>query len=148
KVAVLSAGHEATIHTNLVGEYNFPNVMVAVAVGLHFGISVDDIKRAIATYQPDNSRSQWMEVGGNKLILDAYNANPTSMRAAIINFAKADLPAKMLWLGGMKEMGPDEEKEHRELVALIKEYDWADVILVGKEFARLTEGYKHFNTSA
>jgi len=148
KVAVLSAGHEATIQTNLVGEYNFPNVMVAVAVGLHFGISVDDIKRAIAAYQPDNSRSQWMEVGGNKLILDAYNANPTSMHAAIINFAKADLPAKILWLGGMKEMGPDEEKEHRELVALIKEYDWADVILVGKEFSGLTEGYKYFNTSA
>lgn len=148
KVAVLSSGHETSISTNLVGEYNFPNVMVAVAVGLHFGISVDEIKKAIAAYQPDNSRSQWMQVGTNKLILDAYNANPTSMRAAIINFAKADLKTKMLWLGGMKEMGADEEKEHKELVALVKEYDWTDVILVGKEFAGLTEGYKHFNTSA
>lgn len=148
KVAVLSTGHEATIHTNLVGEYNFPNVMVAVAVGLHFGISIDDIKQAIAAYQPDNSRSQWMQAGGNKLILDAYNANPTSMRAAIINFAKADLPDKMLWLGGMKEMGDAEEQEHRELVALIQQYDWKDVILVGKEFEGLAGGYKHFNTSA
>lgn len=148
KVAVLTTGHETTIHTNLVGEYNFPNVMVAVAVGLHFGIDIDIIKNAIATYQPDNSRSQWMQAGSNRLILDAYNANPTSMRAAIHNFAKADLPNKILWLGGMKEMGPDEEKEHKELVALVKEYNWHDVILVGKEFAGLAEGFKHFNTSA
>ncbi len=148
KVAVLSAGHEATIHTNLVGEYNFPNVMVAVAVGLHFSISIDDIKHAIAAYQPDNSRSQWMQAGSNKLILDAYNANPTSMRAAIINFAKADLPDKMLWLGGMKEMGDAEEQEHRELVALIQQYNWKDVILVGKEFEGLADGYRHFSTSA
>lgn len=148
KVAMLSTGHEATIHTNLVGEYNFPNVMVAVAVGLYFGVSIDDIKHAIAAYQPDNSRSQWMQAGSNKLILDAYNANPTSMRAAIINFAKADLPDKMLWLGGMKEMGDAEEQEHRELVALIQQYNWKDVILVGKEFEGLASGYKHFNTSA
>ncbi|MBZ0099388.1 MAG: UDP-N-acetylmuramoylalanyl-D-glutamate--2,6-diaminopimelate ligase, partial [Taibaiella sp.] len=72
----------------------------------------------------------------------------SSMRAAIVNFAKADLPNKILWLGGMKEMGPEEEKEHKELVALVKEYDWEDVILVGKEFTGLTEGYRHFNTSA
>ncbi|HEY9178701.1 MAG TPA: UDP-N-acetylmuramoyl-tripeptide--D-alanyl-D-alanine ligase, partial [Flavipsychrobacter sp.] len=142
KVAVLSTGHEATIHTNLVGEYNFPNVMVAVAVGLHFGISIDDIKQAIAAYQPDNSRSQWLQAGSNQLILDAYNANPTSMRAAIINFAKADLPGKMLWLGGMKEMGEAEEYEHRELVALIQQYAWEDVILVGKEFNGMAGGYK------
>lgn len=148
KVAVLSTGHEATIQTNLVGEYNFPNVMVAIAVGLHFGISIDDIKQAIAAYQPDNSRSQWLQVGNNKLILDAYNANPTSMRAAIINFAKADLPDKMLWLGGMKEMGPAEEQEHKDLVALVDEYRWKDVILVGKEFDGLAGGYTHFHTSA
>lgn len=147
KVAMLTSGHEATIQTNLVGEYNFPNVMVAVAVGLYFHIDIDDIKEAIAAYQPDNSRSQWIQAGSNRLILDAYNANPSSMRAAIVNFAKADLPNKVLWLGGMKEMGPDEEKEHRELVALVKEYDWEDVILVGKEFTGLTGGYKHFNTS-
>lgn len=148
KVAVLSTGHETTIPTNLVGEYNFANVMVAVAVGLHFGLSIEEVKAAIAAYNPDNSRSQWMQIGNNQLILDAYNANPTSMRAAILNFAKADLPNKMLWLGGMKEMGDAEQQEHTELVALIKEYQWADVILVGKEFIGLTEGYAHFNTSA
>jgi len=148
KVAVLSSGAEATINTNLVGEYNFPNVMVAIAVGLHFGISIDEIKKAIAAYNPDNSRSQWLQAGSNRLILDAYNANPTSMRAAIINFAKADLPDKMLWLGGMKEMGEAEVQEHKELVALIKEYPWKDVILVGKEFNGIADGYKHYQTSA
>lgn len=148
KVAMLSTGAEATIQTQLVGAYNFPNVMVAVAVGLHFDISIDDIKNAIATYQPDNSRSQWMKLGSNNIILDAYNANPTSMRAAIINFAGAALEHKMLWLGGMKEMGDAEEQEHKELVALVQEYDWNNVILVGKEFNGLTNGLLHFNTSA
>lgn len=148
KVAMLSTGHETTIPTNLVGEYNFANVMVAVAVGLHFGLSIEEVKAAIGAYNPDNSRSQWMHIGNNQLILDAYNANPTSMRAAILNFAKADLPNKMLWLGGMKEMGETEQQEHKELVALIKEYHWTDVILVGKEFIGLTEGCTHFNTSA
>lgn len=147
-VAILSRDNETTIHTQLVGEYNFPNVMVAAAVGLHFEIDVDEIKRAIATYQPDNSRSQWVRAGSNRVILDAYNANPTSMRAAITNFAKTDLENKMLWLGGMKEMGEAEEQEHAELVSLMGEFQWKDVILVGKEFEGLSGNYKHFNTSA
>ena len=87
-------------------------------------ISIGDIKNAIAAYQPDNSRSQWMKLGSNNIILDAYNANPTSMRAAIINFAGAALERKMLWLGGMKEMGDAEAQEHKELVALVQEYEW------------------------
>jgi UDP-N-acetylmuramoyl-tripeptide--D-alanyl-D-alanine ligase len=134
QVAVLTAHAETTLQTNLVGDYNFPNVMVALAVGLHFGIAVDDIRDAIAAYNPDNSRSQWLQKGTNKIILDAYNANPTSMRAAIINFASTDLENKMLWIGGMKEMGADELKEHKELVALIANYKWRSVVLVGKEF--------------
>jgi len=148
-VAMMTKGAETVIHSNLVGEYNFPNIMVAVAVGLHFGIGIDAIKEAIAAYVPDNSRSQWMEKGSNKLILDAYNANPTSMRAAIINFAKTGLAHKQLWLGGMREMGADEAKEHAELLELIKAYNWEQVILVGKEFNGLDlEGFIHFETSA
>lgn len=148
KVAVLSKGAEATIDTNLVGAYNFPNVMTAVAIGLHFDISIDEIRNAIGAYQPDNSRSQWLKAGTNSIILDAYNANPTSMRAAIINFSNADLPNKMLWLGGMKEMGDTEKAEHEELVKLISEYDWNEVILVGKEFKGIAGPHKHFTTSA
>ncbi len=135
------------LDTQLVGDYNFPNAMVAIAVGLHFGVPMADIKKAIATYSPDNSRSQWVQKGSNKIILDAYNANPTSMRAAIKNFAAAQLPHKMLWLGGMKEMGPDERKEHEELVAFIDQYQWDNVILVGKEFRGTTDKHILFDTS-
>jgi len=147
-VAVFSVHAETMIHTHLVGDYNYPNVMVAVAIGLHFGIPIDDIKRAIADYNPDNSRSQWLQKGSNKIILDAYNANPTSMRAAIINFSKTDLPNKILWIGGMKEMGSEEANEHRELVQLIANYEWTDVILVGKEFKDVRSSYKWYETSA
>jgi len=148
QVALLTAHKEALLNTNLVGEYNFPNVMTAAAIGLHFGITVDQIKEAIADYNPDNSRSQWLQKGSNKIILDAYNANPTSMRAAILNFAAADLPGKMLWIGGMKEMGTEELNEHKELVELISKYNWQEVILVGNEFKAIYNGYKWFETSA
>ncbi len=137
-----------TIDTQLVGDYNFPNAMVAIAVGLHFGIDIDLIKQAIETYNPDNSRSQWVQKGSNKIILDAYNANPTSMRAAITNFAGTQLSNKMLWIGGMKEMGTEEAKEHAELVQLVQQYNWSNVILVGKEFDGITHSYPHFQTSA
>jgi UDP-N-acetylmuramoyl-tripeptide--D-alanyl-D-alanine ligase len=147
-IAMLTAHTETTIHTQLVGAYNFPNVLAAVAAGLHFGIPIDEIKQAIAAYSPDNSRSQWLQKGTNRIILDAYNANPTSMRAAISNFATANLPGKMLWIGGMKEMGPEERHEHEELVALIGRYEWKNVILVGKEFSGIINGYSWFSNSA
>lgn len=144
----VAVGDEAIIDTNLVGDYNFPNAMVAIAVGLHFGVSIDEIKKALIAYNPDNSRSQWLQKGSNRIILDAYNANPTSMRAAISNFAAANLPNKLLWIGGMKEMGPEELNEHRELVAFIAQYQWGNVILVGKEFKGLQNDYIWFDTSA
>jgi UDP-N-acetylmuramoyl-tripeptide--D-alanyl-D-alanine ligase len=148
QIAMLTAHTETTIDTNLVGEYNFPNVMAAIAAGLHFGISIDNIKKAIAAYQPDNSRSQWLQKVTNRIILDAYNANPSSMKAAILNFAALHLPRKILWIGGMKEMGDDEKREHLELVALISNYQWQDVILVGKEFEGINNGYHWFENSS
>lgn len=147
-LAMLTAGTETTIKTNLVGIYNFPNVMVAIAAGLHFGISIDDIKQAIAAYNPDNSRSQWLVKGSNKIIVDTYNANPTSMQAAITNFAAAKLQNKVLWIGAMKEMGHEEENEHTALVSLIDQYEWKDVILVGKEFEKVKAAHHWFATSA
>jgi UDP-N-acetylmuramoyl-tripeptide--D-alanyl-D-alanine ligase len=148
QVAVLSANKETLIDTQLVGSYNFANVMAAVAVGSHFQLSMNGIKKAIAKYMPDNSRSQLIQAGSNQVILDAYNANPTSMRAAILNFAGTNLPQKTLWIGGMKEMGSEEQREHNELVALIASHPWKDVILVGPEFELLHNGYKWFKTSA
>ncbi|RYE21690.1 MAG: UDP-N-acetylmuramoyl-tripeptide--D-alanyl-D-alanine ligase [Sphingobacteriales bacterium] len=147
-VAILISHAETTIHTQLVGDYNFPNVMLAVAAGLHFGIGIDAIKEAIESYSPDNSRSQWLQKGSNKIILDAYNANPTSMRAAISNFAAMHLQAKTLWLGAMKEMGPEEKNEHQQLVDFISQNQWQQVVLVGKEFAGLEGDYLRFDTSA
>ena len=148
QVAMLTAHTETILNTNLVGEYNFPNVMAAIAIGLHFGVPIDDIKSALAAYTPDNSRSQWLQKGTNRIILDAYNANPSSMRAAILNFEASDLPNKMLWIGGMKEMGDEERNEHLELVALISKYNWQGVILVGKEFKDINNGYSWFENSA
>lgn len=148
QVAVLSSGAEAVIDTQLVGAYNFPNVMVAVAVGLYFGLSIDAIRTAIRSYHPDNSRSQWLQKGSNRIILDAYNANPTSMKAAIQNFAGLPLEHKMLWVGAMKEMGAAEAAEHRELVQLIDGYNWSQVILVGLEFEPVKGGHQWFATSA
>jgi UDP-N-acetylmuramoyl-tripeptide--D-alanyl-D-alanine ligase len=147
QVASLNKDAEALIKTKLVGIYNYANVMGAVAIGLHFGIGIDDIRDAIEAYDPDNSRSQWLQIGSNNVILDAYNANPASMKAAIGNFVSAELNNKTLWLGGMKEMGADERKEHSELVSYIDENNWAEVILVGKEFEGLEGKYKHFNSS-
>lgn len=136
------------IDTQLVGIYNYSNVMTAVAVGLHFGVPFGSIKAAIETYSPDNSRSQMIRKGSNIIVLDAYNANPTSMRAAILNFHSSELANKILWIGGMREMGDAEQQEHRELVALIQSMPWKDVILVGNEFRGLQQGYTWFATSA
>ncbi|MBS1588887.1 MAG: UDP-N-acetylmuramoyl-tripeptide--D-alanyl-D-alanine ligase [Bacteroidetes bacterium] len=148
EVAVLSRNAEVKIATHLVGAFNFPNVMVAIAVGLHFGIGIDDVKMAIEQYQPDNSRSQFIQVKNNSVILDAYNANPTSMKAAIENFATLPAHKKILWLGGMKEMGQAEEKEHQALVELVEKWKWENVVLVGREFKNCIGQYQWFETSA
>lgn len=145
-VAVQTPKDSFDIHSKLVGEYNLPNVMLAVAVGSYFGVSSQQIKTAIETYEPDNSRSQFVSKGTNSIILDAYNANPTSMRAAIVNFSKLK-GRKILWLGAMKEMGADEAKEHQELVEFIAQWPWADVILVGKEFEQFKGDKKWFLSS-
>lgn len=147
-INVSLAEDKTVIHSNLVGDYNFPNLMVAIAIGKYFDVPLSDIKAAIEEYNPDNSRSQWLQQGSNRVILDAYNANPSSMRAAIINFANARLDNKMLWIGAMKEMGSEEHTEHVELVQLAEQYHWRQVILVGKEFSGISHNYLHFETSA
>ena len=147
QVALQQEGKETLLKTQLVGAYNFPNVMVAVAVGLHFGVPLEKIQAALAAYSPDNSRSQWLLRGSNRIISDAYNANPSSMKAAIENFAELDLPNKILWLGAMKEMGNEEAAEHKALVAAVAAHSWQDVVLVGKEFKGLVQGYHWFDNA-
>ncbi len=128
------------ITTHLVGEYNLPNVLVAVAVGKYFNVPDEKIKAALENYIPSNSRSQLIEKDGNKIILDAYNANPTSMKAAVENIAKMS-GDKVLLLGGMMEMGNESLKEHQALIDLINKYQWKDVVLVGSDFNKVNNPY-------
>jgi UDP-N-acetylmuramoyl-tripeptide--D-alanyl-D-alanine ligase len=136
-----------TIETNLVGDYNLPNVLVAVAVGKYFGVADAQIKLALENYLPSNSRSQLIEKGSNKIILDAYNANPTSMKAAIENFASMPDSEKILIIGGMKEMGEESYQEHAAILQLIHQYNWKSVVLVGAEFAEIEHPYLQFENS-
>lgn len=138
---------DTVIDTQLVGEYNYSNVMTAVAVGLHFGVPLADVVAAIEGYRPDNSRSQMLRRGTNSVILDAYNANPTSMAAAIRNFNASVTGHRILWLGGMREMGAAERSEYQELVALVSSMEWTDVILVGREFEGIDHPYRWFASS-
>jgi UDP-N-acetylmuramoyl-tripeptide--D-alanyl-D-alanine ligase len=135
-----------SIQTHLVGGYNLPNVLVAVAVGKYFNVPDEKIKAALENYIPSNSRSQLIEKDGNKIILDAYNANPTSMKAAIENIARLD-GDKVLLLGGMMEMGNESLKEHQALVDLVSTYQWKAVVLVGGDFNKINNPFTTFPNS-
>ena len=135
------------ISTNLVGEYNLPNVLVAMAVGKYFDVPEAAIQCALENYSPSNSRSQLIEKDGNKIILDAYNANPTSMKAAIENFAKMEGPDKVLMLGGMMELGEDCIEEHVAILNLISQTNWRAVVLVGGDFGKVSHPYTYFENS-
>ncbi len=136
-----------SIHTSLVGDYNLPNVLCAIAVGAYFKVPQEKIVAALESYQPTNSRSQLMQLGTNHIILDAYNANPTSMKAAIENFAKMQVDKKILMLGGMMELGPESLHEHEGIVSLIQSYHWDAVVVVGGDFGRINHPFIYFNTS-
>ncbi|ANH84014.1 UDP-N-acetylmuramoylalanyl-D-glutamate--2,6-diaminopimelate ligase [Niabella ginsenosidivorans] len=136
-----------TIQTQLVGDYNLPNVLAATAIGDYFNIPMEKIKRAIEQYTPSNSRSQLLEKGSNKIILDAYNANPSSMKLAIENFADRAGSNKMLLLGAMAEMGAASVAEHESIVELIRRYKWQNVVLVGKPFAPYANEFNCFESS-
>jgi UDP-N-acetylmuramoyl-tripeptide--D-alanyl-D-alanine ligase len=125
------------LNTHLVGEYNLPNVLCAVAIGKFFNVPDEKIKRAIENYIPSNSRSQMIERGSNHIILDAYNANPSSMKAAIENFARITADNKVLMLGAMMELGDDSIAEHQSIVDLLQHYSWKHVVLVGGDYAKV-----------
>jgi len=135
------------IKSNLVGAYNFPNILAAVTVGSHFHVAADKIKQAIENYIPANSRSQLIEKETNKIILDAYNANPSSMKPAIENFAGLHAENKILMLGAMAELGEQSLQEHKAVVDLIGRYPWKEVVLVGGDFLRLNHPYTSFENA-
>ena len=124
-----------TVQTNLIGAYNVDNALAAITIGLKFGVKEQDASDAVANYMPQNNRSQLTETGRNHLVVDAYNANPTSMAAALENFSMIKAQDKMLILGDMRELGDVSQDEHRRIVEEIRKYGFTQVWLVGSEFA-------------
>jgi UDP-N-acetylmuramoyl-tripeptide--D-alanyl-D-alanine ligase len=137
----INSADAIVIQTKLVGAYNLPNVLAAFCVGKYFNIDEDKIKNAIENYVPSNSRSQLIEKNSNTIILDAYNANPGSMKAAIENFANMKGDKKILMLGSMMELGHESQKEHADIISLIDQHQWHTVVLVGNNFKQIKNRY-------
>jgi UDP-N-acetylmuramoyl-tripeptide--D-alanyl-D-alanine ligase len=138
------------INSNLFGSYNYSNIMCAVAVGKYFGVENAQIKTAIENYNPTNARSQVIEKNGYELILDAYNANPTSMQHALESFAKSSDKQKIVILGDMFELGEDAEKEHQFIASLCEQLHFNQIVLVGREFCKTktSDAVLKFQTTA
>lgn len=138
------AGETYQVQTQLIGEYNFPNALAAITIGLFFGVEAAKINEALAGYTPQNNRSQLKKTNDNTLIIDAYNANPTSMMAALQNFRNMEVPHKMLLLGDMRELGAESAAEHQKIADYIKECDFEEVWLVGEQFAAAEHSFKTY----
>jgi UDP-N-acetylmuramoyl-tripeptide--D-alanyl-D-alanine ligase len=146
-VSVLKGALINQINTQLVGDYNLPNVLSAVAVAKYFKVADEKIKQALEAYAPSNSRSQLIKQDSNSIILDAYNANPTSMKAAIENFSTMEGSNKILLLGGMMELGEESIDEHKEILDLVAKKRWQHVVLVGGDYKKLKHPYTYFDDS-
>lgn len=130
---------EPIITSHLMGEYNFENILCAVCVGNYFNVPAEKIKQGIEGYIPSNNRSQLIKKGTNTVLMDAYNANPSSMKVALDNFWLIDTAKKILVLGDMLELGEDSHKEHKHIIELIQQNGFEHFILVGKEFMNAAE---------
>lgn len=139
KVHWRSGDIESDVQTNLVGSYNLNNVLAAIAFGLGFKVPAGDINKALSEYIPTNSRSQLKRTGSNILIVDAYNANPTSMMAALENFTNFPCDNKMIILGDMRELGTVSQDEHHKILEYINAHNYERVILVGEEFTKAAQ---------
>lgn len=138
--------HEVSTH--IVGSYNIDNALCAATVGRYFGVSAEDVSIALAEYIPTNNRSQLTETEHNTLIVDAYNANPTSMRAALDNFVCMEVSPKMVILGDMKELGEATAEAHQTVVDRLAKCDFEQVWLVGAAFAATQHGSARVFTDA
>jgi UDP-N-acetylmuramoyl-tripeptide--D-alanyl-D-alanine ligase len=137
-------GESHTIDTHLAGDYNLWNVLAAIAAGCYFGVPAEQIDRAIAAYRPSNNRSQWQETAHNHLIIDAYNANPSSMKAALTNFAAWPVSPKAAILGDMGELGESSPALHADVVQLLHTCAFDRVLLCGAHFSAATHPYPSF----
>ena len=133
------------VQTHLVGAYNVLNMLAAISVGLYLEVSADEANRALANYVPSNNRSQLEETAHNKLIMDAYNANPTSMSVALNNLNDMEVPHKMAILGDMLELGAASAEAHQAIVDQLSRLSLDEVWLVGPEFARTRCAFRKFN---
>lgn len=131
-VKVKALGAEITSH--LIGLYNATNICMAITIGHFFKVPIEDIKTAIESYVPDNNRSQLMVKHTNEIILDAYNANPSSMRVALENFIQLDKPNKIIVIGDMYELGEESKAEHKSIVDFLSTNESMNCYFVGKDF--------------
>ncbi|KAB8154031.1 UDP-N-acetylmuramoyl-tripeptide--D-alanyl-D-alanine ligase [Kordia sp. TARA_039_SRF] len=136
------------IQSQLIGSYNFSNIAAAIAMGTYFKVSLSDIKDAIEAYIPANNRSQIIEKHSNKIILDAYNANPTSMKAALDNFSNLSERPKIAFLGDMFELGESAEKEHQFISDYVASLNIDTIYLVGENFGNTTNNHKNVHIHA
>lgn len=140
------SGETIDLKTNLIGAYNAENILAAVSIARHQGLNLAEIKAGIEKYNPTNNRSQLTITEHNTLIADAYNANPTSLRAAIENFGSMAVSPKVLIIGDMFELGSQSEEEHQAIIELINQYVFDKVFLVGSRFQKTKSAYSTYET--
>ena len=138
------AGEWHEVQTQLIGAYNIYNMLAAVCIGLYCGVSPEQIDHALTSYTPKNNRSQLTVTAHNRLIVDTYNANPTSMEAALHNFKVMDVKPKMVILGDMRELGKSSAEEHQKMVDFLSTCDFDEVWLVGDEFDKTCCDFRKF----
>ncbi|MBQ8520638.1 MAG: UDP-N-acetylmuramoyl-tripeptide--D-alanyl-D-alanine ligase [Bacteroides sp.] len=137
-------GRTYDVNTHLIGAYNVKNALAAIAIGCRFEVPAEAICEALSGYIPSNNRSQLTETADNHLIVDAYNANPTSMMAALENFRLMEVAHKVAILGDMKELGESSVDEHRKIVPFLEECGFERIILIGDEFGKANSGFEHY----
>lgn len=142
-----SEGKSHEVQTHLIGSYNVDNALAAVSIGRYFDVEDDAICHALSSYEPRNNRSQLVEACGNRFVIDAYNANPTSMAAALENFRMIEAEHKMVILGDMKELGDASLEEHQKVIDMLVDYGFDRVILVGPEFGKTVNSFEHFDNT-
>jgi UDP-N-acetylmuramoyl-tripeptide--D-alanyl-D-alanine ligase len=131
------------VRSNLIGNYNFENIMAGACIGKYFEVPANRIAEAIASHTPDNNRSQVVQKATNEIILDAYNANPTSMKLAIDNFFKLQRKQKALILGDMFELGEYSDKEHKNIIEVVRQHKFSSVFYIGPIFSANATGREH-----
>jgi UDP-N-acetylmuramoyl-tripeptide--D-alanyl-D-alanine ligase len=138
-------GESTSVETKLVGEYNLENALAAITAGVFFGVDTSLINKAVNEYRPQNNRSQLKKTDRNSLIIDAYNANPTSMTASVSNFAKMNSEKKALILGDMLELGDQSDEEHQKIIDLLNKSGFEKVFLIGDLFSKTNNRYRSFH---